>query len=226
MQAVIFAAGKGNRLKPFTDTEPKVLLPISGIPLLMRSLSTLPDEITEIIIVVNHFKEKVMNYVYAHPPRQKIIFATQPKLNGTWSALIAAQPFIKEGPFLVLPGDDLFSKKDLEKCISHIPSFGVSKKIMPAMYRKVLIDENHVLGLARQQETDYAQPILVATGAYCLTKEVFGFEGVTLIDGEIGLPHTLLAHAKDYPLYAIEMPGWHPVNTFQDKTDAEKAYPA
>ncbi|MDD5083073.1 MAG: sugar phosphate nucleotidyltransferase, partial [Dehalococcoidales bacterium] len=33
-QAVILAAGEGQRLRPFTATKPKVMLPIAGRPIL------------------------------------------------------------------------------------------------------------------------------------------------------------------------------------------------
>ena len=41
MKAMVFAAGLGTRLKPYTDTMPKALVPIKGIPLLGHLLEKL-----------------------------------------------------------------------------------------------------------------------------------------------------------------------------------------
>ena len=43
MKAVILAAGKGERLKPLTDTKPKHILPVGGAPLLEWPLRGLAE---------------------------------------------------------------------------------------------------------------------------------------------------------------------------------------
>ena len=67
MKALIFAAGLGTRLKPFTDTMPKALLPLAGHTLLEYQIAKLKSAgITDIIINVHHFADKIMDYVHAH----------------------------------------------------------------------------------------------------------------------------------------------------------------
>ena len=43
MQAMIFAAGMGTRLKPLTDSMPKALVRVGGEPLLKRVILRLKD---------------------------------------------------------------------------------------------------------------------------------------------------------------------------------------
>ena len=52
MKAMIFAAGIGSRLKPFTDIHPKALAPVNGIPVLERNILKLKDAgITEMFTI-------------------------------------------------------------------------------------------------------------------------------------------------------------------------------
>lgn len=67
MNAMIFAAGLGTRLKPFTDSHPKALLPLAGKPLLQWQIEQLrAAEITDIVVNVHHFAEQIISYLQAH----------------------------------------------------------------------------------------------------------------------------------------------------------------
>jgi NDP-sugar pyrophosphorylase family protein len=59
MQAVILAAGFGLRLRPFTEHNPKGLVPVLGKPLLAWTLERLPQNVDEIIIVTGWLGEKI-----------------------------------------------------------------------------------------------------------------------------------------------------------------------
>lgn len=64
MKALILAAGFGKRLRPITDTIPKSMVEVNGVPLLVNALNHLVDcGISEIGIVVGHeaeyIKEKI-----------------------------------------------------------------------------------------------------------------------------------------------------------------------
>jgi NDP-sugar pyrophosphorylase family protein len=64
MKALIFAAGLGTRLRPFTDTMPKALLPLAGHTLLEYQIAKLRAAgITDMIINVHHFADKIINFV-------------------------------------------------------------------------------------------------------------------------------------------------------------------
>lgn len=53
MRAIILAAGRGERLLPFTKNYPKPLTPILGKPLLEYSIQTLKQTaVVDLIIVV------------------------------------------------------------------------------------------------------------------------------------------------------------------------------
>lgn len=64
MKAMIFAAGLGTRLKPITDTMPKALVPVCGIPLIGHVVRKLSDAGVESAVVnVHHFADMVEDWV-------------------------------------------------------------------------------------------------------------------------------------------------------------------
>lgn len=64
MYAMIFAAGLGTRLKPFTDSHPKALFPLGGKTLLQWQIEMLSGAgIRDIVINVHHFAEQITRYL-------------------------------------------------------------------------------------------------------------------------------------------------------------------
>ena len=67
MQAMIFAAGLGTRLKPLTDTLPKALVPLAGKTLLQWQVENLKAAgITDIVVNVHHFPDMIIDYLRQH----------------------------------------------------------------------------------------------------------------------------------------------------------------
>lgn len=67
MNALIFAAGLGTRLKPLTDTMPKAMVPVNGKPLIQILIEKLISiGVTEIVINVHHFAQQIIDFVIDH----------------------------------------------------------------------------------------------------------------------------------------------------------------
>ncbi|WP_298775852.1 nucleotidyltransferase family protein, partial [uncultured Empedobacter sp.] len=64
MKAMIFAAGLGTRLKPFTENHPKALAIVNGKPLLQRNIEYLKSfGIDEVVINVHHFADQIIEFL-------------------------------------------------------------------------------------------------------------------------------------------------------------------
>ncbi|MEK7198342.1 MAG: sugar phosphate nucleotidyltransferase [Bacteroidota bacterium] len=64
MKAMIFAAGLGSRLKPWTDYHPKALALVNGKSLLQRNIGYLQNHgIFEVIVNVHHFAGQIVDAV-------------------------------------------------------------------------------------------------------------------------------------------------------------------
>lgn len=70
MNVIIFAAGLGTRLKPFTDSRPKALAPVGGIAALGRNLLSIKDirsvAVDKVVVNIHHFPEQIRSYLSEH----------------------------------------------------------------------------------------------------------------------------------------------------------------
>lgn len=64
MKAMIFAAGLGTRLRPLTDSMPKALVPVGGIPMLQRVIVKLKAAgISGFVVNVHHFARQIEDFL-------------------------------------------------------------------------------------------------------------------------------------------------------------------
>lgn len=67
MKGLIFAAGLGTRLYPLTAETPKALVAVGGTPMLQRIIEKFKSAgVTEIVINVHHFADKISGFLSAH----------------------------------------------------------------------------------------------------------------------------------------------------------------
>ncbi len=65
MKALIFAAGMGTRLRPFTLEHPKALVPVAGTPMLERVIRKVIDAgISDIVVNVHHFASQIIDFLH------------------------------------------------------------------------------------------------------------------------------------------------------------------
>ena len=109
--AMVFAAGRGMRLRPLTLTKPKPLVPVDGKPVLMRTLEHLAKAgVVEVVINIQYLGDKLEEAVYLAQmdgqfPELTIHFSYEPELLETGGGLKKALPLLGEGPFLLVNSD-------------------------------------------------------------------------------------------------------------------------
>ena len=191
-QAVILAAGEGQRLRPFTFTRPKVMLSIADKPLLQYVVESLAQNgIRNIIMVVGYRREQIFDYMGAGEQfGVDIVYITQERQLGTAHALARAKDAV-ESEFLVLHGDKLIEADTIARFVTMKPNAILVKKVdSPARYGVVTTEGGIVKGIVEKPKE--AKGNIVNTGIYAFSREIFDF-----VEAELGIPdviNTMLAH--------------------------------
>jgi len=109
LKAFLLAAGLGTRLRPITETTPKCLVPIAGIPLLGWWIKLFEKyQITEVLINLHHLPEAVEKYINNIDTWIKFSFFYEETLLGSAGTLKANKDFIKDdSPFFICYADNL-----------------------------------------------------------------------------------------------------------------------
>lgn len=109
MRALVLAAGLGTRLRPLTDTMPKSMVPVGGIPVLERNVAWLcRNGVTEIAINLHHRADAVTSH-FGDGSAFGVAIRWSPEgtLLGTAGALGPLREWLGSDTFLVLYGDNL-----------------------------------------------------------------------------------------------------------------------
>jgi len=202
-QAVILAAGEGQRLRPFTVTKPKVMLSIAGKPILQYVIESLAQNgIRNIVLVVGYRKEQVFDYLGSGEQLGvDITYITQERQLGTAHALAQAKA-ATEKEFLVLPGDNLIDVEAIAQFVAIKPeAMLVSRVDNPVRYGVVTVEQGVVRDIVEKPKE--AKGNIVNTGIYAFTKKIFGF-----IEAQLDIPDVLNSMiAQGYPINAKEIDG-------------------
>jgi dTDP-glucose pyrophosphorylase len=114
--AVLLAAGRGKRQRPFTDEIPKPLLPVNGRATLDYILSAVVIAgIERVCIVTNHLEEKIFEFVRDGSKwNLKVTFAHQNELHGNGDALKSVpREWIRDEPVMVIATDYILEENCL-----------------------------------------------------------------------------------------------------------------
>ncbi len=109
MRALVLAAGRGERLRPLTDTIPKPMLELGGRPLIHYPLEMLRRAgITEIAINVHHLPSEIERGLGDGAALGvHITYAPEPVLFGTGGPLNALRGFFGNQSFVIANGDSI-----------------------------------------------------------------------------------------------------------------------
>jgi len=178
MKALILAGGKGRRLRPYTTTIPKPLMPIGDKAILEIVVGQLKDNgFEDIIMSIGHLGELLMAF-FGDGSKYgvNINYTKEDKPLGTAGPLSLIREDVDE-PFLMMNGDVLtnINYADLMKYHNKkgdIATVALNKRVVNIDFGVTEIDsDNKIVGYKEKPVIDY----LVSMGVYIFDNRVLDY---------------------------------------------------
>jgi NDP-sugar pyrophosphorylase family protein len=193
MKAVILAGGKGTRLRPYTTSFPKPLVPVHDKPILEIVIDRLIEyDISDITLAVGHLAELIMAY-FADGKKfnSKIKYSHEKKPLGTIGALSLVRDELNE-TFLVMNGD-ILSDIDYHKLVENhnqsgsIATIALTRRSVNVDFGVAEMDETHGIIDYHEKPTTHHY---VSMGIYIFEPKIFDY---FQLDQYFDLPDLVLA---------------------------------
>ncbi|MFN4074999.1 MAG: NDP-sugar synthase [Cloacibacterium sp.] len=186
-KALIFAAGKGTRLKPFTESHPKALALVNDVPLLERNIKYLQSfGVTEFVINVHHFGEQIVEFLKKnnHFGTKIDISDEKDELLETGGGLLFAQKYLENEENFLIMNADILTDLNIHELVkfheTHLPlaTLAVSDRNSS---RKLFFNSEMVLkgwmnknsGETKMAEFNSDFKELAFSGIHCVNSSIF-----------------------------------------------------
>ncbi|MBI2142610.1 NTP transferase domain-containing protein [Candidatus Woesearchaeota archaeon] len=169
-QAIILAAGKSTRTWPLTISRPKALLEVANKTILEHNLEQLQGIIKDAVIITGFEGHQIVQRTGYRNGDINITYTEQLQQLGTAHALKTAESKARQR-FLVLMGDDIYSREDLQNCLKHERCL-LAQTVEDVSQFGLVREKSGVL----QQITEKAslsREGLANTGCYVFGREIF-----------------------------------------------------
>lgn len=217
MNALIFAAGLGTRLRPITDTIPKALVPVDGIPMLERVLCKIRDAgITRIVVNAHHFAGKIVKFLEDNDGfgADVSVSLEEGKPLETGGGIRHAEPLLKGGGRFLVHNADILSDLSLGWLLSadRPDSLAVLVVREAEADRYLLFDEDmRLVGWTNVRTGEVKSPYPSLDPARCRR---LSFCGIHIISDEVfplmapwpdefGIIDFYLSVAAERPIYGV-----------------------
>jgi NDP-sugar pyrophosphorylase family protein len=222
MDAIILAAGKGTRLRPYTNGTPKPLLLVQGRPILDWIIGALPP-VDRLIVVVNYLAEQIEDYLskQTHIPNWKAVRQAEPR--GTGDALMSCKGAVTGDRVMVLNGDDLIGRADLAR-LAAVPMGILARSVdQPELYGIIFRNDDGSLKHIVEKQKGLTPPQLANIGGYVFPREVFDLTLPLSPRHEYEITDAVSQLAARAPFHVVAADYWLPIGNIEQWNAAQTA---
>ena len=168
MKAVILAAGCATRLRPHSDDRPKTLLPVGGVPILRRTItSLLRCGFDQFVIGTGYLEHMVRDAVASWFPDLDVTFVTNPDFRTTQNgySLMLCAPHVENDAFILLDGDVVFDIAVVEALVEHGPDCLAVRSVGGIGLEEVKVTADNAQAIVDGKYTTTLADLSIGTGS-------------------------------------------------------------
>jgi bifunctional UDP-N-acetylglucosamine pyrophosphorylase/glucosamine-1-phosphate N-acetyltransferase len=211
MKCVILAAGEGKRMHPLTFTRPKVMLPIANKPISEWNLLNAIDAgLRDFIFVIGYKSEMVRKYFQNGKKwNVEIKYVNQGKARGTAHAIGMVEKFADD--FIVLCGDTIFGKEDIQNLVNMEMSIGLVEVKDTTSYGNVEIKKDKIIRICEKIKKPFSN--IINAGIYHFNDKIFKYIKKTKKSprGEYEITDSINMLLKEEEMTGIFLKQWRDV---------------
>jgi len=211
MDFVIMAAGRGERLKPYTNYLPKPMTKIYGKPIIDWILDSIKYLPFSNIFIITGYKENILK---RYLKNKDVICIHQSNIIGTANAISSVEDKINK-EFIVLPGDMIFNKEDLLHLYKFNNSLLYGKTCNVKDYGVLKIKDNKILNI--EEKPFKTKSHFINLSAYHFDKKIFKYiKSTPIVNKEQRITDSINLYIKDNEVNCIFVKKWCHVTYKED----------
>lgn len=179
----MLAGGFGTRLRPWTETIPKPLLPILDKSMIEHVLDVLPEsQVDKVLIAAGYGVEQMRKHFEEISLPYEVVIVEETEPLGTGGAIANCREHLSGGTFCVINGDLITSLKVEEMLEFHKQNGGIAtislwevedpSRFGVADYKE---DTGKIMRFQEKPAIEDAYSNLINAGTYILEQEIFDF---------------------------------------------------
>ena len=195
MDVIVLAGGFGTRLRPWTESVPKPLLPILDKTMIEHVVDVLPEsKVDRVLIAAGYGIEKMREHFEGIPLPYEVVIVEEKEPLGTGGAIANCKDYLSEGVFCVINGDVITSLRVEEMLDFHNRNGGIAtislwevedpSRFGVADYKT---ETGKIMRFQEKPSIEEAYSNLINAGTYILEPEIFKLmpEGAHSIERDV-----------------------------------------
>jgi len=215
-EALIFAGGPGERLRPLTLNIPKALVVVRGIPILGHQVMWLKRHgVRRVVIACGYLSQEIDRYTKLNDLGVEIELSTETRKLGTAGALKLALGKLRGDEFIALNGD-IISNMNLSELVNYHHKMRKLATIVVVPFRSpygIVTASNGILDEFKEKPS---LPYWTNAGIYVLDRRI-----ESRLPDEGGLENDVFSRMGGEIAVFMSREAWVPIDTTKDLREAE-----